>query len=63
VAVRESKDRIKAAVKNSGYTSSRATISPVNLAPRRYQKRRARHSISPIALAILTAQVLIPSEP
>ncbi len=61
VAVRESKDRIKAAVKNSGYPFPGHHIT-VNLAPADIKKEGTAFDL-PIALAILTAQGLIPSEP
>jgi magnesium chelatase family protein len=59
VAVRESKDRIKAAVKNSGYPFPGHHIT-VNLAPADMKKEGTAFDL-PIAVAILTAQGLVPA--
>jgi magnesium chelatase family protein len=59
-AVKESKDRVKAAVKNSGYKfpGNRVTI---NLAPADIRKEGTGFDL-PAAVGILTAQGFIPSE-
>jgi magnesium chelatase family protein len=59
VAVRESKDRIKAAVKNSGYPFPGHHVT-VNLAPADIKKEGTAFDL-PIAVAILTAQELVPA--
>lgn len=59
VAVRESKDRIKAAVKNSGYPFPGHHVT-VNLAPADIKKEGTAFDL-PIAVAILTAQGLVPA--
>ncbi|HBB17747.1 MAG TPA: ATP-dependent protease [Syntrophus sp. (in: bacteria)] len=61
VAVRESKDRIKAAVKNSGYPFPGHHVT-VNLAPADIKKEGTAFDL-PIAVAILTAQELMPAAP
>jgi magnesium chelatase family protein len=61
VAVRESKDRIKAAVKNSGYPFPGHHVT-VNLAPADMKKEGTAFDL-PIAVAILTAQGLVPAPP
>ena len=53
VAVRESKDRIKAAIKNSGYPFPGHHVT-VNLAPADIKKEGTAFDL-PIAVAILTA--------
>jgi magnesium chelatase family protein len=60
VAVRESKDRIKAAIKNSGYRFPRNHIT-VNLAPADIKKEGTGFDL-PIAVGILTAEGVIKSE-
>ena len=59
-AVKESKDRVRAAVKNSGYKfpGNRVTI---NLAPADIRKEGTGFDL-PVAVGILTAQGLIPPE-
>jgi magnesium chelatase family protein len=59
VAVRESKDRIKAAVKNSGYAFPGHHVT-VNLAPADIKKEGTAFDL-PIAVAILTAQGILPA--
>jgi magnesium chelatase family protein len=61
VAVRESKDRIKAAVKNSGYPFPGHHVT-VNLAPADIKKEGTAFDL-PIAVAILTAQGIMPTGP
>lgn len=61
VAVRESKDRIKAAIKNSGYDFPGHHVT-VNLAPADIKKEGTAFDL-PIAMAILSAQGLVPSAP
>lgn len=56
-AVRESKDRIRAAIKNSGYTFPDGRVT-VNLAPADIKKEGAGFDL-PIAAGILAAQELI----
>ena len=58
VAVRESKDRIKAAIKNSGYPFPGHHVT-VNLAPADIKKEGTAFDL-PIAVAILAAQGLLP---
>ena len=60
VAVRESKDRIKAAVKNSGYPFPGHHVT-VNLAPADIKKEGTAFDL-PIAVAILAAQGLVPTD-
>ena len=59
-AVREAKDRVKAAIKNSGYEFPNRHIT-VNLAPADVKKVGTAYDL-PIALGILTSSSLIPSE-
>jgi magnesium chelatase family protein len=59
-AVRESKDRVKAAVKNAGYEFPPRRIT-VNLAPADIKKEGSAFDL-PIALGILTAQGIIPPD-
>lgn len=61
VAVRESKDRIKAAIKNSGYPFPGHHVT-VNLAPADIKKEGTAFDL-PIAVAILAAQGLLPIAP
>lgn len=56
-AVRESRDRIKAAVKNSGYPFPRQHVT-VNLAPADIRKEGTGFDL-PIAIAILSAEGLV----
>ena len=60
IAVKESKDRVKAAIKNSGYhfPGTRVTI---NLAPADVRKEGTGFDL-PIALGLLAAQGLAPQE-
>ncbi len=60
-AVRESKDRVKAAIKNSGYSYPDDRIT-VNLAPADVRKEGAAFDL-PIALAILAAEGAVKKEP
>ena len=60
-AVKESKDRVKAAIKNSGYEFPPRRIT-VNLAPADVKKEGSAFDL-PIALGILTAQGIIPPYP
>ncbi|MDI6725822.1 MAG: YifB family Mg chelatase-like AAA ATPase [Smithellaceae bacterium] len=59
-AVKESRDRIKAAIKNSGYPFPRTHLT-VNLAPADIRKEGTGFDL-PIAVAILAAQGMIRSE-
>ena len=59
-AVRESKDRVKAAIKNAGYEFPPRRIT-VNLAPADIKKEGSAFDL-PIALGILSAQGIIPSD-
>ncbi len=59
-AVKESKDRVKAAIKNSGYDFPNKRIT-VNLAPADVKKEGAAYDL-PIAIGILSANGLIPQE-
>ena len=59
VAVRESKDRIKAAIKNSGYAFPGHHVT-VNLAPADIKKEGTAFDL-PIAVALLAAQDLLPA--
>jgi magnesium chelatase family protein len=61
VAIRESKDRIKAAIKNSGYAFPGHHVT-VNLAPADIKKEGTAFDL-PIAVAILAAQGLLPPQP
>lgn len=56
-AVRESKDRIRAAIRNSGYSFPRNHVT-VNLAPADIRKEGTGFDL-PIALAVLTAEGVI----
>ena len=58
--VRESKDRVKAAIKNCGYEFPNSKIT-VNLAPAALRKEGAGFDL-PIAIGILAATDLIPTE-
>ncbi|MEE4240032.1 MAG: YifB family Mg chelatase-like AAA ATPase [Desulfopila sp.] len=59
-AVKESKDRVKAAIKNCGYDFPNKRIT-VNLAPANVKKEGAGYDL-PIALGILSANGLIPQD-
>lgn len=59
-AVRESKDRIRAAIRNSGYSFPRNHVT-VNLAPADIRKEGTGFDL-PIALAILTAEGIVRGE-
>ncbi len=59
-AVRESKDRVRSAIKNSGYEFPPRRIT-VNLAPADVKKEGSAYDL-PIALGILAAQGLVPRE-
>lgn len=59
-AVKESKERVKAAIKNSGYDFPNKRIT-VNLAPADVKKEGAGYDL-PIALGIMAANGLIPNE-
>lgn len=59
-AVRESKDRVKAAIKNCGYDFPNKRIT-VNLAPADVKKEGAGYDL-PIAIGILSANGLIPPD-
>ncbi len=60
VSIRESKDRVKTAVKNSGYTFPMERVV-VNLAPADIKKDGTGFDL-PIAIAILVASEVVPSE-
>ena len=60
-AVREAKDRVRAAIKNGGYEFPQRRIT-VNLAPASVKKEGTGYDL-PIALGILAAGGLIPFEP
>ena len=60
-AVKESKERVKSAIKNSGYTFPADRIT-VNLAPADIKKEGTGFDL-PIALGILTATRVVPQEP
>ncbi len=60
MAVKESKDRIKSAIKNSGYPFPRNRVT-VNLAPADIKKEGTSFDL-PIATAILAAEGIIESE-
>jgi len=60
IAVKESKDRIKAAIKNSGYSFPQNHVT-VNLAPADIKKAGTGFDL-PIAVGILAAQGCIPTE-
>ncbi len=59
-AVKESKDRVKAAIKNSGYRFPDTRIT-INLAPADVRKEGTGFDL-PIALGLLAAQGLVPQE-
>ena len=59
-AVKESKERVKSAISNSGYTFPDDRIT-VNLAPANIKKEGTGFDL-PIALGILAAEKLIPQE-
>ncbi|CAG0905343.1 unnamed protein product [Cyprideis torosa] len=59
-AVRESKDRVKAAIRNCGYAFPQKKIT-VNLAPADVRKEGAGYDL-PIAMGILAATDLLPQE-
>ncbi len=59
-AVKESKDRVKAAIKNAGYEFPPRRIT-VNLAPADIKKEGSAFDL-PIALGILSAQGVIPQD-
>ncbi len=59
-AVKESKDRVKAAIKNSGYTFPNRRIT-VNLAPANIKKGGTSYDL-PIAMGILVASELLSSD-
>lgn len=59
-AVKESRDRIRAALRNSGYTFPRGRVI-VNLAPASVRKQGPMYDL-PIALSILVATGLIPRD-
>ncbi len=59
-AVKESKDRVKAAIKNSGYRFP-ATRITINLAPADVRKEGTGFDL-PIALGLLAAQGLVPQD-
>jgi magnesium chelatase family protein len=58
-AISESRDRVRAAIKNSGFSFPRTRIT-VNLAPADIKKQGPSYDL-PIALSILAASGLIPS--
>jgi magnesium chelatase family protein len=60
IAVRESKDRVRAALKNSGYRFPGTRIT-INLAPADVRKEGTGFDL-PVALGILTAQGLVPQD-
>lgn len=60
VCVKESKDRVKTAIKNSGYSFPMEKVV-VNLAPADLKKEGTGFDL-PIAMAVLTASGLIPSD-
>ncbi len=60
ISVKESKDRIKAAIQNSGYTFP-ATRVTINLSPADIRKEGTGFDL-PIAVGILAAQGLIPQD-
>src|SRR3989338_945253 len=59
-AVKESKDRVRAAVRNSGYTFPPKRIT-VNLAPANIKKEGTTFDL-PVAIAILKAEGVIKSQ-
>jgi len=60
VAVKESKDRVRAALKNSGYKFHRGRIT-INLAPADVRKEGTGFDL-PVAIGILAAQEIVPQE-
>ena len=60
VAVRESKDRVRAALRNSGYRFPRGRIT-INLAPADVRKEGTGFDL-PVAVGLLAAQRVVPSE-
>jgi magnesium chelatase family protein len=60
-AVREAKDRVRAAIKNGGYQFPQGRIT-VNLAPASVKKEGTGYDL-PIALGILAAGGMVPHEP
>ena len=60
-SIRESKDRIKAAIKNSGYKFPTHHVT-INLAPADIKKEGTSFDL-PIAMAILAAQGMVSQEP
>nr|NDG08455.1 ATP-dependent protease [Oxalobacteraceae bacterium] len=58
--VRESRDRVRAAIRNSGFEFPPGHIT-VNLAPADLPKESARYDL-PIALGILAASAQLPAE-
>jgi len=59
-AVKESKDRIRAAIRNSGYPFPQTHVT-VNLAPADIRKEGSAFDL-PVAVALLAAQGLVPPE-
>ncbi|MBW1713558.1 MAG: hypothetical protein JRJ59_10460, partial [Deltaproteobacteria bacterium] len=59
-AVKEAKDRVRAAIKNTGFSFPGGRVT-VNLAPADVRKEGSAFDL-PIALAILAAQGLLPAE-
>lgn len=59
-AVKESRDRVKAAIKNSGYTFPSARVT-VNLSPADIKKEGSLFDL-PTAIAILAAEGIVPKE-
>ncbi|MEQ8821522.1 MAG: YifB family Mg chelatase-like AAA ATPase [Sumerlaeia bacterium] len=59
-AVKESRERVKAALKNSGFSVSQRRVT-VNLAPADVRKMGAHYDL-PIALGVLTSTARIPPE-
>ncbi len=60
-SVRESKDRIRAAIKNSGYSFPNHHVT-INLAPADTKKEGTSFDL-PIAIAILASEGLLPTKP
>ena len=60
VAVKEARERVRAAIKNSGLSFPLQRIT-VNMAPADVKKEGAAHAL-PLAVGILAAQGLVPSE-
>lgn len=59
-AVKESKDRVRSAVKNSGYTFPTGRIT-VNLAPAELKKEGVAFDL-PVALGILSAESIVEAD-